>query len=118
MKKINSVEEYINGFPDETRELLNQVRKLILKNASEAEEKISYGMPGYFLNGPLVYFAGYKNHIGFYAAPSGHKKFKKRLAKYKQRKGSVQFPLNKPLPLTLIGEIIKYRLCENEMKKK
>lgn len=75
-------------------------------------------MPGYLYNGMLVYFVGYKNHIGFYATPTGHKKFEKQLAKYKQGKGSVQFPIDEPLPLKLVVEIVKFRVKENEMKVK
>ncbi len=106
----NSVDEYIRGFPDHVRVLLLQVRNTIIQAAPQAEECISYGMPAYKINGkPLVYFAGYKNHIGFYATPTGHKEFEKELAKYKQGKGSVQFPLDKPLPLTLIAQIVVFR---------
>ncbi len=114
--KANSVEEYINAFPKDTQLLLKQMRVTVKKAAPEAEEVISYGMPGYKLDGMLVYFAGYKNHIGFYALPSGHKKFNRELSDYKMGKGSVQFPLNKPLPLKLISEIVKYRVKENLIK--
>lgn len=79
-----------------------------------ATEEIVYGMPGYKTNGkPLVYFAGYKNHIGFYATPSGHEAFQKELSKYKQGKGSVQFPLNQPIPFDLIEQIVRFRVDEN-----
>jgi uncharacterized protein YdhG (YjbR/CyaY superfamily) len=117
--KANTVEEYISGFPASTQKLLKQVRKTIKAVAPGSEEAISYGMPGYKLNGkPLVYFAGYEHHIGFYATPTGHKKFEKQLSKYKQGKGSVQFPINEPMPLKLISEIVKFRLKENIQKSK
>lgn len=110
------IKKYIDGFPKETQKLLKQMRTTIKKAAPKAEEKISYGMPGYFLNGQLVFFAGYKNHIGFYATPNGHKEFKKELSIYKQGKGSVQFPIDEPLPLDLITRIVKFRV-ENNLKK-
>ncbi len=117
MKTFTNVDEYILEFENETRERLISVRKLILETALEAVESISYGMPAYKVNGkPLVYFAGYKSHIGFYATPTGHKAFEKELSKYKQGKGSVQFPLNEPLPLKLIKEIVLFRLAENKEK--
>lgn len=92
------------------------MRQIIKKQAPEAEEKISYGMPAYHLNGPLVYFAGYAKHIGFYATPSGHEKFKKALSVYKQGKGSVQFPLEEVLPVKLVEDIVKFRIKENATK--
>lgn len=117
MKTFANVDEYILEFENETRERLISVRKLIRENAPEAVESISYGMPAYKVNGkPLVYFAGYKAHIGFYATPTGHKAFEKELSKYKQGKGSVQFPLNEPLPMKLIKEIVLFRLAENNEK--
>lgn len=117
MKTFANVDEYIREFEKETQERLNAVRKLILEVAPQAVESISYGMPAYKVNGkPLVYFAGYKSHIGFYATPTGHKAFEKELSKYKQGKGSVQFPLNEPLPVKLITEIVLFRLAENQVK--
>lgn len=117
MKNFTNVDEYILEFENETRERLMAVRKLILETAPEAVESISYGMPAYKANGkPLVYFAGYKSHIGFYATPTGHEAFAKELSKYKQGKGSVQFPLNEPLPLKLIKEIVLFRLAESHEK--
>lgn len=94
------------------------MRRQIKAAAPKAEESISYGMPAYKLNGVLVYFAGYKNHIGFYATPTGHEAFKKELSAYKEGKGSVQFPLDEPLPLDLVSRIVKFRVKENEAKKK
>jgi uncharacterized protein YdhG (YjbR/CyaY superfamily) len=108
---IKNVDEYIALFPDDIQFLLNQIRNIILETAPNSSESLSYGMPAYKLNGkPLVYFAGFKNHIGFYATPSGHKEFENELSKYKQGKGSVQFPLEKPIPLELIVEIVRYRI--------
>jgi uncharacterized protein YdhG (YjbR/CyaY superfamily) len=110
---MNHIEQYIQQFPEHVQEILINIRALIKGNAPGAEELISYGMPAYKINKkPLVYFAAYKNHIGFYATPSGHKEFKAELSKYKQGKGSVQFPLDKPIPYTLIERIVKFRANE------
>ena len=115
----STVDGYISGFPESTQQLLTQVRTTIQNAAPDAEEGISYGMPGYKLQGrPLVYFAGYKHHIGFYATPTGHQAFEKELSKYKQGKGSVQFPIDEPMPLKLIAKIVKYRVKENMDKAK
>ena len=112
--KPTTVEEYIKSFPKSTQVLLKQVRAVIKEYAPEAEELIAYGMPGYKLNKkPLVYFAGYEKHIGLYATPSGHAKFKKELSKYKQGKGSVQFPIDEPMPIELIKKIVEFRLSES-----
>lgn len=116
MVKPNNIDEYINSFPASTQVVLKQIRSTIKKAAPKAEEVISYGMPAYKLNGMLVFFAGYKNHIGFYATPTGHKTFEKELSVYKQGKGSVQFPIDEPLPLSLITKIVKYRVKENQLK--
>lgn len=118
MKKAPAtVTEYIAAFPKEVQQLLNQVRKIITAKAPKAEESVSYGMPAYkYLGRPLVYFAGYEKHIGFYATPTGHDEFKTELAKYKQGKGSVQFPLTEKLPLKLIEKIVLFRVKENELK--
>ncbi|HTF05608.1 MAG TPA: DUF1801 domain-containing protein [Bacteroidia bacterium] len=115
--KAANVTEYIASFPKETQRILKQFRATIKKIAPEAEESIGYGMPAYKLNGrPLIYFAGYEHHIGFYATPTGHSKFKKELSVYKQGKGSVQFPLDKSMPLDLVAKIVKFRVKENEEK--
>ena len=111
-----NVDEYIKQFPAAVQTALQQLRKTIKAAAPKAEEVISYKMPGYKQQGMLVYFAGYKNHIGFYAAPTGHEKFKKELSVYKSGKGSVQFSLDKPLPLKLISRIVKFRVAQNEEK--
>jgi uncharacterized protein YdhG (YjbR/CyaY superfamily) len=114
-KEIKTVDEYISGFPKEIKARLKLIRKVIKENAPEADESMAYGMPAYKTNKkPLVYFAGYEKHIGFYATPSGHEKFKKKLSVYKQGKGSVQFPLDEPLPIDLIVEIVKFRVKENK----
>lgn len=116
--KPTTVEEYIAGFPKDVQKVLKQVCLAIRQAAPEAVESISYAMPAYKLNGkPLVYFAGYEKHIGFYATPTGHEKFKKELSKYKQGKGSVQFPLDEPMPLDLIKRIVVFRKKENEKRK-
>jgi uncharacterized protein YdhG (YjbR/CyaY superfamily) len=112
--KIQSVNSYIAQFPKPVQATLNCIRNLILENAPEAEESISYGMPAYkTYHKPLVYFAAYPNHIGFYATPSGHEEFKAELAKYKQGKGSVQFSLKEPIPFDLIEKIVRFRREEN-----
>jgi len=109
-----TVDSYIKSFPENIQALLQQIRSVIKENAPDAEEGFAYQMPAYKLNSrPLVYFAGHSNHIGFYATPSGHAHFSKELSEYKQGKGSVQFPLDKPLPLGLIARIVKFRVKEN-----
>lgn len=113
MINYESVDKYISSFPQEVQKPLNEVRAIIKKNAPEAEEMIAYRMPAYKLNGkPLVYFAAFKNHIGFYPTPRGIDAFDGELKKYKHAKGSVQFPLNEPMPLELIKKIVKYRAEE------
>lgn len=110
---MEKIEQYFRQFPPETQVILRQTRQLILETAPSAVEGFSYGMPAYKLNGkPLIYFAGYKNHIGIYATPSGHKAIEKELADYKQGKGSVQFPLNKPFPFDLIKKMLEYKKLE------
>lgn len=107
---MNETEKYIAQFPENVQDILNEIRQIILEEVPEATEKIAYGMPGFYLNKkPLVYFAAYKNHIGFYATPTGHEEFKKELSVYKQGKGSVQFPLKDEIPYQLIRKIVKFR---------
>ena len=116
--EIKTVEEYIAGFPEEVKEKLEKIRKIIKDQASDAVENISYGMPAYKTNKkPLIYFAGFKHHIGLYATPSGHEAFKQQLSGYKQGKGSVQFPLDGPIPYDLIREIVAFRVKENNQLK-
>lgn len=109
----NSIDEYIAGFPADVQKLLKQVRATIKKAAPGAEEAIRYAIPTFRLNGNLVHFAAFTNHIGFYPAPTGTEAFKKELSVYKTGKGSVQFPLDKPLPLSLISQIVKFRVEKN-----
>lgn len=105
-------------FSPEVQEKLDALRKVIKESAPDAQEKISYQMPTFVLHGNLVYFAAFKNHIGFYPTPSGIEAFKKQLTGFKTAKGSVQFPLDKPLPYDLVREIVKFRVAENIMKAK
>ena len=111
-----NVDAYIKQFPKDVQATLQELRNTIKTAAPKAEEIISYKMPAYKYHGMLVYFAGYKNHIGFYAAPTGHDAFKKELSIYKSGKGSVQFPLDKSLPLRLVSQIVKFRVLQNEAK--
>lgn len=109
-KKYTTVDEYLNDFSGELRQRLDTVRAIIKREVPEAKEELSYGIVGYKLNGkPLVYFAGFAHHVGFYATPNGHEAFKEDFAKYKQGKGSVQFPLDQPLPTELIERVVRYR---------
>ena len=116
--KPKNIDEYIAAYPGEIQKLLHEIRATIRKAAPEAEERISYAMPTFTLNGNLVHFAAYKNHIGFYPVPSGIDAFKEELSDYKGAKGSVQFPIDKPMPLQLIADIVKYRVQENLEKGK
>ena len=116
--KAADVDEYIADFPKEIQERLKAVRATIKKAAPKAEEVISYQMPAYKYYGSLVYFAAFKNHIGFYATPTGYAAFKKELSGYKEGKGSVQFSHDKPLPLGLISRIVKFRVKENIEREK
>ena len=109
----NTIDEYIATFPDEIQKKLKEVRAVIKAAAPEASEKISYQMPTFFLFGNLVHFAAFKNHIGFYPAPRGIEEFQKELSVYKGAKGSVQFPLDQPMPLDLISRIVKFRVKDN-----
>ena len=110
---FTSIDEYIATFPEDTQKILKELRKTIKAAAPKAEEKISYQMPTFALHGNLVHFAAFKNHIGFYPTPSGIQEFKDELSKYEGAKGSVQFPIDKPLPLKLISKIVKFRVAEN-----
>ena len=112
-KDITTIDEYIADFPNDVQKLLQQMRATIKKAAPKAEEKIGYGIPTFTLNGNLVHFGGYKNHIGFYPAPAGLKAFEKELAPYLTGKGTAQFPIDKPLPLGLITKIVKFRVKQN-----
>jgi len=116
-KQFKTIDEYISMFPDDVRTILNQVRQTIRDAAPEAQETINYQMPTFTLNGNLVHFAGFKNHIGFYPTPTGIEAFKDELSAYKGAKGSVQFPLDQPMPLSLIRRIVEYRVKENSERK-
>jgi len=115
---FSTIDEYISQFPPDVREKLQQMRAVIKEAAPEAAEKISYQMPAFYLNGNLVYFAAFKYHIGFYPAPRGIEAFREELSQYKGAKGSVQFPLDKPLPLELVSRIVKFRAAENMNKSR
>ena len=113
MNKPTDIDNYIAGFSTDIQEILKQIRSTIKKSAPSAKEVISYQMPAFRLNGILVYFAAYKNHIGFYPTASGIKAYKSKFANYKWSKGAVQFPLDKPIPYDLISEIVKFRVKED-----
>jgi uncharacterized protein YdhG (YjbR/CyaY superfamily) len=115
---MNEIETYIRQFPDNVQEILRNMRKVIKTNAPDAIEHFAYGMPAYKTNKkPLVYFAAFKKHVGFYALPSGHSAFHDELSKYKQGKGSVQFPLDQPIPYELIEKIVRFRVNEKVVKQ-
>ena len=110
------VNKYIGGFPAVTQVLLEKMRSTIKKAAPDAEETIGYGIPTFKLNGNLVHYAGYDHHIGFYPGAGGIANFQEEISKYKNAKGSVQFPIDKPLPLALVTKITKFRVKQNEAK--
>ena len=112
------IDEYFSRFPAEVQAILNELRLAIKQAAPDAEEKISYQMPTFYLHGNLVHFAAYKNHIGFYPSPSGIEAFKTEISIYKMAKGSLQFPLDKPIPYDIITKIVKFRVQENLLRKK
>jgi len=116
--KFKTVDEYLSSLPGNVKILVQHLRMTIRKAAPQAEELISYNMPAIKLNGVLVYYAAYKNHIGFYPTSSGTESFKTELSVYKGAKGSVQFPLDKPLPFPLITKIVKFRVKEDLEKAK
>ncbi len=115
---FTTIDEYIAWFPAGIQEKLREIRRVIHETAPEATEKISYQMPTFFLNGNLVHFAAFKNHIGFYPAPTGLDAFKNEIAQYPNSKGAVQFPLDRPIPFDLVRRIVEYRRDENLKKKK
>ncbi len=108
-----SIDEYIATFPEEIQKILDELRATIKASAPDAEEKISYRMPTFYLKGNLVHFAAFKNHIGFYPTPGGIQAFKDELSIYEGAKGSIKFPIDKPLPLKLISKIVEFRVIEN-----
>ncbi len=117
-KHFESIDEYIKTFPLDVQKILEKMRQTIRKAVPEAEEAISYQIPAFKLNGDLAYFAAFKKHIGFFPTSSGISAFKKELSKYKTSRGTVQFPLDKPIPYDLITKIVLFRKKENLEKKK
>jgi len=115
--QFKSIDEYIDMFPSDIQNLLQEMRRTIREAAPEAEETISYQIPTFRLNGNLVHFAAFKNHIGFYPTSSGINAFKKELSRYEGSTGTVRFPIGKPLPLSLIRKIVKFRVKENLGKR-
>jgi uncharacterized protein YdhG (YjbR/CyaY superfamily) len=115
-KKPTTTDEYIAQFPDDIQKILQKVRAVIKETAPDAVERISYAMPGFYLNGMLVWFAGHNTFIGFYPTGEGIEEFKGELPPYKFSKGAVQFPLDQPIPYDLIRRMVKYRV-ERNMKK-
>ena len=112
-KPFKTIDEYIATFPKNVQGILEEIRQTIRDSAPDAEEAISYQIPTFKLNGNLVHFAAFKKHIGFYPAPSGIEVFKEELSQYEVSKGTVKFPIDKPMPLDLIVKIVKYRVKEN-----
>ena len=111
-----SIDEYIAGFPESVQHVLEQIRAVIKAAAPDAQEAIKYRLPTFVLNGNLVHFGAFNKHIGFYPTPSGIEEFKDELSVYENAKGSVQFPLDKPIPLKLISKIVKFRVAEGRAK--
>ena len=117
--QYKTIDEYISAFPNDARKISDGLRKAIHEAAPNAQEAVSYGMPTFKLNGNLVHFAAHKNHIGFYPrGPSAIEAFKDQLYEYEQSKGTVRFPLNRPIPLELVKQIVRFRVQQNESKKK
>lgn len=114
---FTSVDQYISTFPEATQKVLQEIRVTIRAAAPDAEEKISYQMPTFAQNGVLAHFAAWKSHIGFYATPSANESFATEIAPYAGAKGSLQFPLDQPMPLDLIARMVKYNLDRNMQKK-
>ena len=116
-KQFKSMDEYIDEFPEDVKRILNELRQTIKEVSPEAEETISYQIPTFTFNGNLVHFAAFEHHIGFYPTPRGMEAFKEELSRYKGAKGSVQFPIDEPLPLPLIRRIVEFRVKENRERK-
>jgi uncharacterized protein YdhG (YjbR/CyaY superfamily) len=112
-KPPETIDDYIAGFPPDVQAILEKIRATIRKAAPDAEEAIKYRLPTFVLNGNLVHFGAFKKHIGFYATPTGNQKFREELSAYQGAKGSVQFPLDKPIPFGLITRMVKFRVKEN-----
>ena len=116
--QFDTIDEYIAEFPNDVQKILKKVRATIRKAAPHAEETIKYQIPTFTYQGNLVHFAAFKNHIGFYPAPSGIDQFKKEIASYRRGKGTLQFPLDQPIPFALISKIVKFRVQQNLEKAK
>jgi uncharacterized protein YdhG (YjbR/CyaY superfamily) len=117
VKKPQTVNDYISGYPEKVKKRLTDIRKVVRKAAPEAIEKIGYGMPSYTFKGMLLYYAAHTNHIGFYPGPSAIETFKNELVDYETSRGTVQFPHNKKIPLKLIDGMVKFRVKENILKE-
>ena len=117
-KQFKTIDEYIAAFPENIQDILQKLRQVIKQAAPDTQEVISYGMPAFKLNGILVYFAAFKNHIGFFPTASGVTAFREDLSAYETSKGTIRFPLDKPIPFTLVEKIVKFRVQENLNKKK
>jgi len=117
-KQAGSIDEYITAFPKQIQDILQKLRWIIKEAAPQAQETISYQMPAFKLNGILVYFAAFKDHIGFFPTSSGVAAFEKELSEYKTSKGTIRFPLDKQIPFDLVTKIVKYRVNENLQKKR
>jgi uncharacterized protein YdhG (YjbR/CyaY superfamily) len=115
-KTYHSIDEYIALYPPDVQKKLQEMRAVIQSCAPEATEKISYQMPTFYLNGNLVYFAAFKDHISLFPTPSGTEAFKKEIASYFHAKGTIQFPLDRPMPMDLVRKIVKFRVAENLKK--
>jgi uncharacterized protein YdhG (YjbR/CyaY superfamily) len=111
-----TVDEYISQFPEDVQQILTSIRAAIRESAPEAVERIGYQMPGFYLDGGLVWFAAHKRHVGLYPTPSGAEAFAEELSAYERTKGSVHFPLDKPMPYDLIRKIVRFRIAENQEK--
>jgi uncharacterized protein YdhG (YjbR/CyaY superfamily) len=116
--QAKTINDYVSGFPEDIRRKLEEIRSAIHQAAPEAAETISYSMPAFKLNGVLVYFAAFKDHIGFFPTASGVSHFQKELKPYDTSKGTVRLPLDKPLPLGLIKKIVEFRVAENREKSR
>ena len=117
-KALATIDEYIAGFPKDVQAILEKIRATIAKAAPGADEAIKYAIPTFVVDGKnLVHFAAFEHHVGFYATPTGHEKFREALSRYKSGKGSVQFPLDEPIPYALIEKIVRFRVKEQAAKK-
>ena len=117
-RQVTTIDEYIAGFPKNVRDILEELRRVIRKEAPLAEEAIRYGIPTFRLHGNLVHFAAFTHHIGFYPTPSAISAFSRELSSYEQAKGTVRFPIDKPVPYDLVRKMVKYRVEESQKKAK